>query len=209
MLFLIMGASGSGKSSALAGLQQQLPAIDWRDFDDAPEHASNTAQRQQITEYWLQLALRNQADGIHTGLAGTTVLGEVLACPSATAIVGLHALLLDCGDVARIERIRAREGAESRNASQDMLSWAAWLRMHASDPQWRQDVICTPAVPEMRWERWSAWRRGDPRWRVATLDNTRLTIDETVTALVAWIAQCTASPVNETPASRNDTPGHA
>jgi hypothetical protein len=186
MLFLIMGASGSGKSSCLNGLRQQTPHIDWRDFDDAPKHPNSTADRQLTTEYWLQVAKQNQERGISTGIAGTIVLGEVLACPSAPAIEAIHALLLDCADIVRIDRIRARDGIDASCATQDMLCWAAWLRMHSSDPQWRQDVIQTPGAPGMNWKRWSSWNKDDPRWKVNVLDNTSLSVEETTDALVAW-----------------------
>lgn len=187
MLFLIMGASGAGKSSVLAGLQQQRPAIDWRDFDHTPTLATSTAERQRNTEYWLQVALENQSRGISTGIAGTVVLGEVLACASAPAPEGIAALLLDCADVLRIDRIRSRDGADAAQASQDMLCWAAWLRMHASDPQWRQDVIQTHGAPGMRWERWSSWRKGDPRWQTEVLDNSSLSVADTTNALQRWV----------------------
>ena len=187
MLFLIMGASGSGKSSVLAGLKQRRPDIDWRDFDDAPQHPSSPADRQQVTQYWLQLATENQARGVSTGIAGTTVFGEVLACPSATSLDGIEAMLLDCADVRRIDRIRARDGANAKLATQEMLCWAAWLRMHATDPQWRQDVIQAQGEPNMDWKRWSSWPRGDARWKVSVLDNTALNVEETQDALLLWL----------------------
>ena len=187
VLFLVMGASGSGKSSCLAGLKQQRSHIDWRDFDDAPQFATSPVDRKSATEYWLRLAVENQAKGISTGIAGTVVLGEVLACPSAISIEGIHALLLDCSDVLRIERIRARDGDQAKGASQEMLCWAAWLRMHASDPQWRQDVIQAESAIEMNWHAWSSWQKGDARWNVHVLDNSSLTIEETTNALLPWI----------------------
>ena len=187
MLFLVMGASGSGKSSCLTGLKQTMPDVDWRDFDDAPKHPTSPAERQLVTEYWLQIAVKNQAEGLSTGIAGTTVLGEVLACPSATNIDGIHALLLDCADPLRIERIRARDGLHAKAASQEMLCWAAWLRMHAIDPQWRQDVIQSQAAPRMNWDRWSSWQKGDARWQVPILDNSTLTVEQTTEAVIAWL----------------------
>ena len=187
MLYLVMGASGSGKSSCLSGLKQRRPDIDWRDFDDAPQHPTSPADRQLVTKYWLQLAVENQLKGLSTGIAGTIVFGEVLACPSAAGLEGVHALLLDCADVLRVERIRSRDGYQAKGASQEMLCWAAWLRMHASDPQWRQDVIQAQSAPEMDWSAWSSWQRGDARWDIRVLDNSFLTVEETVDALVPWI----------------------
>ena len=193
MLFLIMGASGSGKSSCLPGLKRNRPDIDWRDFDDAPVQPTSTAERQMMTEYWLTVAVQNQVKGISTGIAGTVVLGEVLACPSASSITTVHATLLDCADSIRIDRIRSRDGLAAKAASQDMLCWAAWLRMHAVDPQWRQDVVKNQGAPEMVWERWDTRTRGDARWKVDVLDNTRLPVAETANVLSAWVGEHLAS----------------
>ena len=187
MLFLVMGASGSGKSSCLSGLKQRRPEIDWRDFDDAPQFATSPVDRKLATEYWMQLVVENQAKGLSTGVVGTIVLGEVVACPSATTIKGVRALLLDCADVLRIERIRTRDGYQAKGASQEMLCWAAWLRMHTSDPQWRQDVIQVETALEMDWNTWSSWQKGDARWNVPVLDKSSLTVEETTNALLPWI----------------------
>jgi hypothetical protein len=188
MLFLIMGASGSGKSVCLAGLRQQRPDIDWRDFDDLPVLPSTIAERQTATEHWLQLAVRNEQNDMSTGIAGTVVLGEVLACPSAVKLPKICSVLLDCHDVVRIDRLRARDG-NSVWATQDMLCWAAWQRLHVVDPQWRPDVIQAHGADQMQWDRWSSWQRGDPRWQVETIDNTALTVEQTVHQLTAWVAK--------------------
>jgi hypothetical protein len=117
------------------------------------------------------------------------VLGEVLACPSAPELPPIHAILLDCYDVVRIDRIRARDGDHAVCATQEMLCWAAGLRMHAIDPQWRQDVIQSEGAQDMAWKRWSSWRKHDPRWQVQVLDNSRLTLEETTNALLAWVME--------------------
>jgi hypothetical protein len=67
-----------------------------------------------------------------------------------------------------------------------MLNWAAWHRMNAVDPQWRQDVIIEDSEPGMRWERWRDWQRGEPLWRVTTLDTTGSTIVEVALAVRDW-----------------------
>ncbi len=188
VLFLIMGASGSGKSACLSGLRKRRPEIDWRDFDDLPSVPTTTAERQRATEYWLQLAARNEQKQVSTGVVGGTILGEVLACPSAIKIQRICPILLDCHDVIRIDRIRARDPIPSW-ASQEMLCWAAWQRMHVVDPQWRQDVIQAQGAEEMQWDRWKGWQRGDPRWQVKTIDNTALTVEQTINELIGWITK--------------------
>lgn len=159
----------------------------WRDFDEfgvptpCPPH-----WRSQTTEQWLAVALENQRRGIDTGIVGAAVPGEILACPSAPEIQGIHMLLLDCHDVTRIDRLRRRNGKE---ATQDMLNWASWHRMHALDPQWRPDYIRSPkAWPELKWDRWADWKRGDERWKIEVLDTTNLTIDQVVGGLAEWVA---------------------
>lgn len=188
MLFCVTGASGSGKSAALAGLRRNFPEIDWHDFDDLPFTPQSVADRQLGTEYWLQVAANNEREGRSTGISGTCIPGEVLACPSAQDVADIRFLLLDCNDVVRIDRILRRD-LNPAYASQDMLSWAAWQRMHASDPQWRPDVIRNGAADGMRWERWNTWTRGDARWKINVLDTTLLSVPELVDQISEWIAR--------------------
>ena len=91
----------------------------------------------------------------------------------------LTALLLDCSDDVRRMRLEGR----TTGPLDDLLSWAAWMRGHAADPQWRPDVIRLDAWDQMRWERWSEWKPGDPRWQVRVLDTSDLAIGEVAT----WI----------------------
>jgi len=185
MLFFVTGASGSGKTSVLPGLRASLPQMDWRDFDEiGVPNPCPREWRPRTTEHWLQEALANQRRGRDTGVAGGAILGEILACPSAPQLDAIKVALLDVHDVVRIDRLRGRN---THGASQEMLSWAAWQRMHAVDPQWHPDVIATAPVPEMRWDRWSGWQRGDPRWQVVVIDTTALSVQQVVERLVRWV----------------------
>jgi energy-coupling factor transporter ATP-binding protein EcfA2 len=188
MLFLITGASGSGKTACLPALRALMPHVALHDFDErgVPLHADK-AWRHRQAEAWIGVALGYQAAGQDMVLSGQVVPGEVLACPSAPRLAGLAACLLDCHDVRRVDRLRARPGG-AEWATQDMLCWAAWQRMHAVDPRWRPDVIRDGAWPEMRWERWADWARGDPRWQTWVLDTTDLRLDEVAARLAAWMA---------------------
>jgi hypothetical protein len=185
MMFFLTGASGSGKSASLPGLRAALPDMDWRDFDAFGVPSPCPREwRTQTTERWIRVALDNQRRGKNTGIAGGAIMGEILACPSAGDIDAIRVALLDCHDVARLDRL-SRRG--THGATQDMLSWAAWQRVHAVDPQWRQDVIRQGRGDEMHWERWADWKRGDPRWRVHVIDTTDLTIAQVVGRVVAWV----------------------
>ena len=109
MLYLVTGASGSGKTACLDILRQRNPQVVCYDFDDVGVPANpDKVWRHRTTEYWLQRAIQNQAEGLDTCINGNIVLGEVLACPSAPEITRLSVCLLDCADVVRIDRLRAR-----------------------------------------------------------------------------------------------------
>jgi len=126
MLYLVTGASGSGKTACLDILRQRNPQVVWHDFDEVgvPTNADKR-WRHRTTEYWLQRAIRNQAKGLDTCINGNIILGEVLACPSAPEINCLAVCLLDCADVVRIDRLRARG---SNGANMEMLCWTKPLR---------------------------------------------------------------------------------
>ncbi|GCE15186.1 hypothetical protein [Tengunoibacter tsumagoiensis] len=189
MLFVVMGASGAGKSTALDRLLVQHPHVVWYDFDavGVPSTADKR-WRQCTTEHWVKIALEHQSHEQDMGLCGGAVFGELLACPSTPQIAGLAGCLLDCGDVIRIDRLRGRNVHDS-GISQEMLNWAAWQRMHSVDPQWRQDVIRVDAEPTLRWGHWDHWHRGDPRWNIWTFDTTPMTIDEVAKALSDWVRE--------------------
>ena len=187
MLYLITGASGSGKTACLDTLRERNPQVVWYDFDDVGVPANADKRwRHRTTEYWLTRAIENQARGQDTCINGSIILGEVLACPSAPAINRLAVCLLDCADVVRIERLRA---IGSKGASMEMLCWAAWQRMHAVDPQWYQHTIREDGAPEMHWERWEDWQKGDARWSTHVLDTTTLTIEEVAESILSWMNQ--------------------
>jgi hypothetical protein len=187
MLYLVTGASGSGKTVCLEILRQRYRQVVWYDFDEVGVPANaDKVWRQRTTEYWIQRAVQNQADGLDTCINGNIILGEVLACPSAPEINHLATCLLDCADVVRIDCLRARG---SHGANMEMLCWAAWQRMHAVDPQWCQSAIRDDGATEMRWDRWVDWQRGDSRWQTYVLDTTTLTIAEVAEAILRWMNQ--------------------
>ncbi len=181
MIYLITGASGSGKTACLEGLKEMMSEINWYDFDEVgvPENADKI-WRHRTTEYWLQKVVENQAEKTDTAINGNVILGEVIACPSAPLIDGIYHILLDCQDVIRIDRLRKRATGQD---TQDTLCWAAWQRMHAVDPQWRPDVIQDGGDAEMHWHRWQNWQRGDARWQTFVIDTSFLTIDQVCSAV--------------------------
>lgn len=188
MLFFIPGANGSGKTTVIPELRRLLPDMQIYDFDRYPDRKTGRQiatpeERQDIAEEWLQVALANAPQ--HTIVSGLGIMGEVFACPSAPQLDHIAFCLLDCADIVRLDRLKARGTPE--HASMEMLCWAAWLRVHHIDPGFRQDVINNGNNPRMIWERWTAWERGNPHWRAHYIDTTPLSVDATVTQIVQWI----------------------
>jgi hypothetical protein len=71
---------------------------------------------------------------------------------------------------------------------QDYLSWADWMRRHATDPTWMPEVIrASGSTAEMQWNRGSGWEEGDPRWRVQTVGTTALPVERVADQLLEWI----------------------
>jgi hypothetical protein len=84
MLLFVTGSSGAGKTTCLPFLQSHCSDMVWYDFErDGIPMGAGTAWRQQKTEYWLQQAVQDQAQGRDVGICGGCIMGEVLACPSA------------------------------------------------------------------------------------------------------------------------------
>ncbi len=192
MIFFVTGASGSGKTACMPHLAPLLHGMALHDFDEVgvPPDAGKV-WRQQSTESWLRRGVACRAQGRHLVVCGGAILGEVLACPSAPEAGPVAVCLLECGDVARIDRLRSRG---THGCTQEMLNWAAWQRVHAVDPQWRPDVIRDGADPAMRWERWAGWQRGDPRWREEILDTTSISPAEVAAGLARWIRAAASDP---------------
>jgi len=185
MIFFVTGASGSGKTACIEDLKKLLPEIKVFDFDDVgvPENADKI-WRQKSTESWLKKAIEYQNNNQDVCVCGGAVLGEILACPSAPKVERIAVCLLDCTDYIRIERLRKRD---THGIHQNMLNWAAFLRMHAIDPEWHQPVIKENSWNEMQWYRWHNWKRNDERWKCHIMDSSNLSIKETAKELACWI----------------------
>lgn len=182
MFVLVSGACGAGKTALCEGLKEHLPQVQLLDADVA-RTLERIDDRPSLLERCVQRAIQNKDED--TIVFGQSPLGELLACPSAIELEHIAACLLDCHDVVRTDRVRARQ-PDSDWFDQHHLSWAAWHRMHAVDPGWTQQAVTGDENPSMRWERWTSWRRGDPRWRVFVIDTTTLNKKAVVDRFLDW-----------------------
>ncbi len=186
MLYFITGAEGSGKSACLLPLRRKFPLIAWYDFDEVGVPSfPTTAWRQRTTNFWVERALHHQHEQKDTGICGQAVLGEILACPSAPLINSIAVCFLDCGDLVRVDRMRAQGRTR---VCQAQLNWASWQRMHIQDPQWEPDTIRDQAEPWLLWERWQDFQQGDPRWSAWVLDTTALSLSQVIDKISVWMA---------------------
>ena len=196
MLFVLTGASGSGKTTLRRALAERTE-LALADLDEPvndrpyPERLDKLWRATQ-TEGWLRVALEHQRAGRDFVLFGG-VFGELLACPSAIELDGIAGALLDCDDAARVDRIRAR-GPVSNEDIWHHVIWSSWLRLHRLDPGWLPRVITEgddhggDVASWLEWQRWSAWRAGDPRWTFAGVSTSDLSLADTCTWVLHWIA---------------------
>jgi hypothetical protein len=185
MFFLISGAAASGKTTVARTLARQMADLECHDADEVP--ATTIQQRWQYLEQWVQRALVAQAQGTDFLLTSHSPLGELLTCPSAPQLTGIATCLLDCDDLVRIARIRAR-GIDPRwPPNQHTFNWASWHRMHAADPRWEAQVITQSCPFPQHLVRWSDWIHDDPRWRVERMDTTSLAVADTIHVVQDWI----------------------
>jgi hypothetical protein len=117
-LFLLFGASRSGKTTLVDALRGCAPTLACHDFDEVGVPRRPTiAWRQRILEQWVRRAIALQRDGVDLLLAGQSPLGELVAVPSACELDGHAACLLDCDDETRATRLRTHPRAAERSSS--------------------------------------------------------------------------------------------
>lgn len=189
MMFLVSGASGTGKSTVgallAAALSSDFACIELEDVLPSPPDPDK-AYRQEAARQAVILAVELQAEGRHLVLASDPVAaGELLAVPEAEGLDGIAVCVLDADEQTQRERLRVR--AETDEALGHHVAFARWMRAHAQDPQHMQHVLLDGGVESMRWERWTHLLTGDPSWAMRTLDTTDLGAVAVGSAVLTWI----------------------
>jgi hypothetical protein len=192
VFLLVTGASGMGKSSAGRRVEAELGDVvqcaELRDVIEVPA-VPTIAWRHRATEAAVRVALAS--DRPHFLLASDPVaVGELLAAPSAPALDGIAACLLDARPDVQTARLTAR--GDDPALLPDHIAFADWNRRHARDPQHMQHVLTGDAWEEMAWSRWTGMPTGDPRWQVEVVDTSDLTPEEVGRRVVAWAREAIA-----------------
>ncbi len=126
-LFIVTGASGSGKSYVIPELRKVLPEFEIFDLDWLSPFTGEDWQK--LRNIWLRVARGIAAGGRVTVLCGTMMPRDVEQCEDYSCFSQIYYLNLHCHDRIREERLRARKWEESLITEHN--TFAAWLLEHA------------------------------------------------------------------------------
>ncbi|MFM9327630.1 nucleoside kinase [Paenibacillus mesotrionivorans] len=126
-LFIVTGASGSGKSYVIPELRKVLPEFEIFDLDWLSPFTGDDWQKQR--NIWLRLARGIAAGGRLTVLCGTMMPKDVEQCVDYSCFSKIYYLNLHCHDHIREERLRARKWEEGLIT--EHITFATWLLEHA------------------------------------------------------------------------------
>jgi predicted ABC-type ATPase len=137
-LFIVTGASGSGKTAVLAPLARRLEGrcitfdIDW--LLDAATRLSGSQQIHwpALRDAWLAVAHGVAQSGMPTVLLGPLIPEHLETLPTRRWIAGTHFITLDCPDDLRRARISGRPPWRSRDI-EEQVEFGRWLRSNIAD----------------------------------------------------------------------------
>ena len=134
-LFVITGASGSGKTTVFPELLRRLAGscavfdVDW--LIDPLGHAAKDGQVDwpAFRDTWLQVAHGVAQNGLPSLLLGPFIPEHLEDLPGRAWVGETHYLVLDCPDDQRQQRIDARPPWRGRHLP-EQFEFARWLRRH-------------------------------------------------------------------------------
>lgn len=140
-LFVVTGASGSGKTTVFGPLARRLGNrcvafdVDWLlDAAGALSGAKSVAEIpwEGFFQAWLSVAHAVAQSGLPSLLLGPLVPDRLADSPPRRWIGDIHALVLDCPDEIRKARIESRPPWRSRDVA-EQVSFGRWLRDNIPD----------------------------------------------------------------------------
>ena len=138
ILFFVIGASGAGKTTAVAALEQRRPDIAFRYFDaigvPSPRlteeaYASGEEWQRQMTFAWVRRIKAAALEETPVVLDGQTRQSYIVDACSAAGLTRYKIILFHCRQAERERRLIARGHPELVNAK--MENWANYLRDQA------------------------------------------------------------------------------
>ena len=130
-LFVVTGASGTGKSTVAEPLRARLPECMIFDTDVILHVAALGWDTWRDT--WLQLAHAIALNGRATVLCGSLLPDQIEGLPARRLVGPIHFCNLDCPDAVLADRLRNRpawRGSSKEPAIAEHQRFAAWLRTH-------------------------------------------------------------------------------
>ena len=135
-LFVVTGASGSGKTTVTGPLCRLLPECAVFEGDLINQAAALGWDMWRDT--WLRLAHGVAQGGRATVLCTSLLPSQLESLPARKLLGPIHFCNLDCPDDVLAARLRARPAWRHTNTEDAVLAhqrFAAWLREHI-DPSW-------------------------------------------------------------------------
>lgn len=132
-LFVITGASGTGKTTVSSHVRKLLPEFDVFDMD-----IIDNVDWQIAKENWLRVAYSISLSGRGTVLCGTMVPENIASSNYLERFERILYINLHCDDTTREKRLQARGWNE--NTIEDHRNFANWLVQNA-------DTAFNPAMP--------------------------------------------------------------
>ncbi|WP_458122811.1 AAA family ATPase [Paenibacillus sp. Z3-2] len=130
-LFIVTGASGTGKTTVSSHVRKLLPDFDVFDMD-----IINNVDWQIAKENWLRIAYSISLSGRGTVLCGTMVPENIASSDYKDRFDRILYMNLHCNDVTRETRLKSRGWDE--NSIEDHKNFANWLLQNsktAFDPE--------------------------------------------------------------------------
>jgi hypothetical protein len=152
-LFVVTGASGTGKTTITGPLRRVLPGCEVFDADVILQTAALGWET--FGNTWLRLAHAIALNGRVTVLCGSLMPGSLEALPARKLIGPIRACTLDCPDNVLAARLSARpawRGTSTEPAIARHQKFAAWLRANI-----RPCYDTSQLSPEQAAERVAAW----------------------------------------------------
>lgn len=132
-LFIVTGASGTGKTTICSLIRNLLPSFDVFDMD-----IINNVDWQIAKANWLRIAYSISLSGRGTVLCGTMVPENIESADHKDKFDKIFYINLHCDDLTRETRLKARGWEES--AIEDHRKFAEWLIQNA-------DQAFNPSMP--------------------------------------------------------------
>jgi hypothetical protein len=166
-LFILTGASGGGKTAtclALATKTKDLVVMEsdilWRNEFNQPE-----TNYEDYREMWLRVCKNISQAGKPVILCGVAEPSQFEQCVERRYFSDIHYLALVCDDEVLVSRLRSRPAWRSTSTDKqikEQVAFNCWLKDNARN-----------TLPPM-----------------ALLDNTELTVDESVEGVTRWVSDC-------------------